>query len=155
MIDTGRSEFSEFVWPLVSDPDDQVHLRAVRTGRRFRPGVLGPGVGDRIAALPSEVREHVISGIADNGDMDGIELATSLAKIDVSLEIRKSVIESLLFRRAYRFAKEILGSTSDEVWQFLARNWHSRAELLIRKCPREFRKKLTKFLLRKPTLDES
>ena len=126
MIDTGRSEFSEFVWPLVSDPNDQVHLRALRAGRRFRPSVLGLGVGERVAALPSEVREHVISEIAYNGGMDGIELATSLAKVDVSLEVRKSVIESLLFRRAYRFAREILGSTSDEVWQFLARNWHSR-----------------------------
>ena len=126
MIDTGRSEFSEFVWPLVSDPNDQVHLRALRAGRRFRPSVLGLGVGERVAALPSEVREHVISEIAYNGGMDGIELATSLAKVDVSLEVRKSVIESLLFRRAYRFAREILGSTSDEVWKLLARNWHPR-----------------------------
>ena len=125
MIDTGRSEFSEFVWPLISDPDVQVHLNALRAGRRFRIGVLGPDAGERIAALPSEVKKHVISEIADNGDIDGIELAASLAKGEVSLEVRKSVIESLLFRRAYRFAKEILRSTPDEVWQLLARNWHS------------------------------
>jgi hypothetical protein len=33
MIDMGRAEFSEFVWPLVSDADDQIHLRVLRAGR--------------------------------------------------------------------------------------------------------------------------
>lgn len=126
MTDTGRPEFSEFVWPLISDVDNQVHLRALRAGRRFRPGVLGPDAEERIAALPEEVREHVISEIATNGGMEGIELATSLAKADKSPKVRKSAIESLVFRRADRFAKEILESSSDEVWQSLARNWHSR-----------------------------
>ena len=34
MIESGRSEFSEFVWPLVSNVDNQVHLRALRAGIR-------------------------------------------------------------------------------------------------------------------------
>lgn len=71
MIDTGRAEFSEFVWPLVSDADVQVHLHALRAGRRFGPGVLGPDAAERIA-------------------------------------------------------KEILELAPDEVWQSLARKWHSR-----------------------------
>lgn len=126
MIDTGRAEFSEFVWPLVSNADNQVHLHALRAGRRFRPGVLGPDAKERIAALPEEVRKHVISEIASYGGMDGIELATSLAKADASPKVKKSVIESLVFRRADRFAKEILESAPDEVWRSLARKWNSR-----------------------------
>ena len=126
MIDTGRAEFSEFVWPLVSDADNQVHLRTLRAGRRFRPGVLGPDAKERIAALPQELRKHVISEIASHGDMDGIELATSLAKADASPEVRKSTIESLVFRRADRFANDILASSPDEVWRSLALKWHSR-----------------------------
>ena len=126
MIDSGRAEFSEYVWPLISDPNDQVHLHALRAGRRFRTGVLGPDAEEQIAALPEEVRVHVVSEIASYGGMDGIELATSLAKADASPKVRKSTIESLLFRRADRFAKEILESSPDEVWQSLARNWHSR-----------------------------
>ncbi|MEJ1373969.1 MAG: hypothetical protein RPT94_03000 [Candidatus Sedimenticola sp. (ex Thyasira tokunagai)] len=126
MIDTGRVEFSESVWPLVSDADDQVHLRALRAGRRFRPGVLGLDAEERIAALPEEVREHVVSEIASYGGMDGIELATSLAKADASAKVRISTIESLMFRRADQFAKEILQSAPDEVWRSLAQKWHSR-----------------------------
>jgi hypothetical protein len=124
MIDTGREEFSEYLWPLISHSDDQVHLHALRAGRRFRPSVLGADAGKRIAAFPEEVREHVVSEIASNGGMDGIELATSLARNDENPEVKKSVIESLVFRRADRFAKEILESAPDEVWQSLARKWH-------------------------------
>lgn len=126
MIDTARAEFSQYIWPLISDPDSQVHLHALRSGRRFRPSVLGSDVQERIAALPEEMREHVVAEIASNGGMDGIELATLLAKSDESSEVKKSVIESLLFRRADRFAKDILESSSDEVWRSLARKWHPR-----------------------------
>jgi hypothetical protein len=56
--------------------------------------------------------------------MDGIEFATLLAKNDASSKVKKSVIESLLFRRADRFAKDILKTAPDEVWSSLARNWH-------------------------------
>ena len=126
MIDSGRATFSEFVWPLVSDEDDQVHLHALRAGRSFRPSVLGPDAENRIAALPEEVRENVISEIASNGNMDGIELAAALAGADASRKVKESVIESLVFRRADRFAKEILKSSPNEVWRSLARKWHSR-----------------------------
>ena len=126
MIDTGRAEFSEFVWPLISHADDQVHLHALRAGRRFRFGVLGPDAAERIATLPDNVRGNIISEIASIGGMDGIELAASLAKVDPDPKVRNSAIESLLFRRADRFAKEILDSAPDEVWQALASKWHAR-----------------------------
>ena len=125
MIDTGRAEFSEFVWPLVSSEDDQVHLHALRAGRTFRPSVLGSDAEEQITALPEDVRENIISEIASNGGMDGVELATSMAKIDASPKVKASVIESLVFRCADRFAKEILESAQDEVWRSLARNCHS------------------------------
>ncbi|MCK5614811.1 hypothetical protein KAR91_73800, partial [Candidatus Pacearchaeota archaeon] len=123
MISTGRAEFSEYVWPLVSDPDDQIHLQALRAGHRFRPSVLGSNIDERLSALPEEVRKHVISEIASNSGMDGIEIATNLAKTDTSQEVKMSVIDSLMFRRADRFVKEILESAPDEVWLSLAQHW--------------------------------
>lgn len=126
MIATGRAEFSQYIWPLISDPDSQVHLHALRSGRRFRPSVLGPDAQERIAALPEEVRKHVVAEIASNGGMDCIELAAGLAKSDASSQVKTSVIESLLFRHADRFVKNILESASDEVWRSLARKWHPK-----------------------------
>jgi len=126
MIDTGRAEFSQYVWPLISDPDDQVHLHALRAGKKFRPSVLGLDVQERIAALPAEVRKNVVSEIASNGGMEGIELATNLANNDEDSEVKRSVIESLLFRRANRFVTEILRTASDDVWRELAKMWHQK-----------------------------
>ena len=124
MIDTGRADFSQYIWLLFANPDDQVHLRVLRSAQSFRPSVLGPDVQDRIADLPEEVRKHVVVEMVFNGGMAGIELATNLAKHDASSEVKKSVVESLLFRRAERFAKEILESAPDEVWRSLAKERH-------------------------------
>ncbi|MCP4611098.1 MAG: hypothetical protein GY845_20510 [Planctomycetes bacterium] len=124
MIDTGRAEFSQYIWPLISNSDDQIHLHALRSGRKFRVSVLGSDAHERITALPEEVRINVLSEIVFNGGMDGIEFATLLAKNDASQEVKKSVIESLLFRRADRFAKDILETASDDVWCSLARERH-------------------------------
>ena len=124
MIDTGRAEFSQYIWPLISDPDDQIHLAALRSGRIFRISVLCSDAQKLISTLPYEVRVNVVAEIARNGGMDGIEFAALLAKNDASSEVKKAVIESLLFRRADRFAKDILKTASDEVWRSLAREWH-------------------------------
>ena len=121
---SGRAEFSEYIWPMISNPDDQVHLRVLRAGRRFRPTVLGQNIGVRIAALPQEVRRNVISEIASNGGMDSIELATDAAKNDASAKVKTAAIDSLVFRRADRFATEILKTASDDVWRALAKKWH-------------------------------
>ena len=121
MISTGRSEFAPQIWPLISDPNSQVHLEALRAGRQFRPSVLGADVQARIAQLPEEVRENVVSAIASESGMDGIELATKLAQADTSTNVLVSVIETLMFRRADRFVAEILRTAPDQVWQQLAR----------------------------------
>jgi hypothetical protein len=121
MIDTGCSEFAPQIWPLISDPDNQVHLAALRSGRQFRPSVLGVDIEALIAKLPEEVRENVVPSFAFEGDMDGIELAARLAKADPSPKVQVSVIEDLHFRGADRLVSEILCTAQDEVWQLLAR----------------------------------
>lgn len=125
MISTGRPEFAVQIWPLITDPDMQVHLSSLRRARRFRPEVLGPDVRERIAGSSEEVRQHVISEIASNGGIEGIELATSLVIADPSAAVQFAAIESLLFRRADRFATEILKTASDEVWRLLVRKGHT------------------------------
>ena len=121
MINTGRSDFAPQIWPLISNPNNQVHLVALRAGRRFRPSVLGDDIKGHIAKLPEEVRKNVISSFAYEGDMDGIELAARLAQVDPSPEVQVSLIEGLWFRRANRFVAEVLRTAPDEVWQLLAR----------------------------------
>lgn len=121
MIGTGRSEFAPQIWPLISNVDRQIHLKALRAGRRFRPSVLGPQVQEHIAQLPEEVRKNVVSEIIHNSGMDGIELGARIARDRTSPRVQAAAIEALLFRKADRIATEVLREAPDQVWSELAR----------------------------------
>ena len=125
MITTGRSEFASQIWPLISSLDSNVYLSVFRAARRFRPSVLGTDIQARITQFPEEQREHIISEIAMESGIDGIELAMKLGQADVSAMVQASVIEALQFRRADRFVLDILRSAPDEVWGLLARKGYA------------------------------
>jgi hypothetical protein len=120
MITTGRGEFAPRIWPLVANEDDQVSYRALRCAGRFRPSVLGANARDQIASLADEIRKVVLHEIAFYSGMDGIELASEIARNDSSAVVQIAVIEALLFRRADRFAAAVLRHASDEVWRAIA-----------------------------------
>mgnify|MGYP003618570216 FL=1 len=120
MITTGRPEFAEQIWPLVTHADDQIHLKALRAARQFRPSVLGASVQERLAIVPEEVRESVLAEIAMESGLDGINFVTNLAKLETSTKVQFAVIEALLFRRAERFAIAIIKVAREDIWQMLA-----------------------------------
>ncbi|WP_425106636.1 NACHT domain-containing protein [Ancylobacter sp.] len=68
MIASGRPEFGDLLWPLISHANTQVHLPALRAAKRFRPSVLGNDALARIAALPPEIRKNVLHEIASHGE---------------------------------------------------------------------------------------
>jgi len=125
MVATGRKEFSEQVWPLIANSDSQVYLNALRSTYPFRPTVLGAEIPKRLETLSEEVRANIISEIAMNSRMDGIDLATGLAVADPSGHVKVTVIESLLFRHAHRLVGQVLNKSPDQVWSQLAETWHS------------------------------
>ncbi|WP_426051452.1 hypothetical protein [Brevundimonas sp. SL161] len=124
MIATGRPEFGDLLWPVLTHEDDQVHLAALRMIEPFRPSVFGADAADRIAALPKAVRRHVLAEIAANGGMDGLDLATAIAVRDQDAEVQATVIEALAFRRADRHVTEILRTAGDPTYDLIARKGH-------------------------------
>jgi hypothetical protein len=120
MITTGKAEFASQIWPLILHENDQVYLRAFRLAYRFRPSVLGSDVEERIAGLPDEQRAVVLSQFAHESGIDGIELAARIAARDGCAQVRTSVIEALLFRRADRLVAGVPRTAPDEVWSSLA-----------------------------------
>jgi hypothetical protein len=80
MVTSGRPEFGDLLWPLIANPDQQVHLNVLRAAARFRPSVLGREAPKRIAALPPEIRKNVVHEIASYGGMDGLDLATAIMR---------------------------------------------------------------------------
>lgn len=121
MIASGRPEFVDLVWPLISHEDNQVHLRALRASRRFRPSILGGDASRKIEALPPEIRKSVLHEIAFNSGMDGMDLATAIAKGDPEPDVKATVVEALAFRRADRHVAEVLRSADDRTFDLVAR----------------------------------
>ena len=124
MIASGRPEFRDLVWPLVTHADDQVHLRALRAAKQFRPSVLGNDAPTRITSLPLKIRKHVLHEIASNSGIDGLDLATAIAKSDSEPKVKATVVDALSFRRADRHVAELLKDAGNATYDILARKGH-------------------------------
>jgi hypothetical protein len=125
MIATGRWEFADTVWPMVESTESQVYLSVMRAARWFRPSVLGFDAAKRLAAIPDASRGHILGELASRSGIEGMELATNIAKVDPNVDVQFEVIQSLFFRRGDRHALEILKTAPDAVWANLARRGYS------------------------------
>lgn len=123
-ITSGRPEFRDLVWPLITHEDDQESLPALRAARRFRPSVLGPHVLKNILALPLKVRETVVSEIVHSSGMDGLDLAAHIAKRDPDPQLKAVVISAMAFRRADRHVADVLSTVDDETLDLIYRTHH-------------------------------
>lgn len=121
MISSGRPEFLDQVWPLITHENDQVNLSALRAGRHFRPSLLGIDVARRIAALSPDIRKNVLHEIVSNSGMDGLDLAAAIAKDDPDPEMKATVVDALAFRRADRHVAEVLRYADEKTFELVAR----------------------------------
>ena len=121
MITSGRPEFADTLWPLFGHENSHVHLEALSAGVRFRPAVLGAQAETRIMALPQAIRVNVLREIASNSGMDGLDLATRLARDDKDPEVKAVVAEALDHRRADRHMLEVLETGDDATFDILVR----------------------------------
>lgn len=124
MIASGRPEFSDLLWPLVSHANTQVHLSALRAAQRFRPSVLGSDAPARIAALPPEIRKNLLHEIAMRGAIEGLNLATAVAKNDSDPDVKATVVDALSFRRADRHIADLLADAGDTTYDILVEKGH-------------------------------
>ena len=129
MIKTGRAEFADILWSFMANPDDQVYMKAMRAGGRFRPSVLGSDIEGRISQLPPKHRSHLLSELVMYGGVEGIETATSIALSDGDAKVKTSVAESLHFRRANQQMQRLLAAAPREVWQALSRKGYAEESL--------------------------
>ncbi|WP_308142533.1 NACHT domain-containing protein [Burkholderia pseudomallei] len=121
MMNSGRPEFLDSVWPLITHENDQVSLKALRNCRRFRPSLLGPDAVKRITALPSQPRLVLLHEMALHSEMDGLDLATAIAKDDPDPEVQASVADALAFRRADRHVAALLKKAKEATFDLVVR----------------------------------
>lgn len=121
MLVSGRPEFFAFVWPFITNDNEQVSLEALRNCRRFRPSVLGKGAEQKIKALPPKVRVVLLDEIAMHSAMDGLDLVTDIASDDPDPGIQASVVEALAFRRADRHVVRVLKNAGEKTYDLIVR----------------------------------
>lgn len=120
MITTGKEEFAQQIWQLIHSNDDQVYLQALRFADRFMPSVLGSDAAKWLSQLADVPRQHVLSEIASNSGMEGMELAAEVASSDPDPQVQVAVIQALLFRRGDRLVSKMLNAAPPMVWSELA-----------------------------------
>ncbi|WP_027160797.1 hypothetical protein [Mesorhizobium sp. WSM1293] len=119
MLTSGRPEFLNAIWPVITDEDEQISLQALRNCRRFRPSVLGNDAEKKIRALSPKVRSVLLHEIASHSGLDGLDLAATIAKNDSDPEVQASVINAMSFRRADRHVVEVLREAGDETFDLI------------------------------------
>ena len=117
---TGRGDFADLVWPLVSNSSDQIQGAALHIGDRIRPSVFGAHLQGDYEHLQERVRERFVSGLIFGGGIEALETAFDLAKRDPSVEVKSEAVEALLFRGAPRQAAAVLDGAEDAVWRRVA-----------------------------------
>lgn len=120
MMKTGRADFADLIWPLVSHSTDQIQSETLHLGDRIRPTVFGDHLKNDYKHLEERVRERLVSGLIFGGGIEALETAFDLAKRDPSVEVKSEAVEALLFRGAHRQATEVLDGAEDAVWQRVA-----------------------------------
>jgi len=120
MLTSGRPEFFDKVWPLITDENRQVRLDALRKCRQFRPSILGRDAEKKITSLTKQARAELLSEMAHNSGMEGLDLASNIAKDDPDPEVQASVVNVLAFRRADHHIALVLEQASDETFDRVA-----------------------------------
>lgn len=120
MLASGRVEFFDAVWPLITDNDDQISMGAVRQCERFRASILGQAAADKLRKLPTHIRTVLVAEIAWHGDADALALASTVARADPDPEIQARVVEAFAFRRADHHITAVLRNASEKTLELVA-----------------------------------
>ncbi len=121
MLTSGRPEFLDAVWPLITDENEQISLKALRNCSHFRPSILGKDAEKKIKALSQHARTVLLQEMASHSGMDGLDLASATAKNDPDPEVQAAVVEALAFRRADRHVAAVLQEAGDKAFDLIAR----------------------------------
>ena len=121
MVKSGRVEFLEAVWPLLTHENQQMQLSALRIGGRIRCSMFGDDSVPRLQELPAGVRKTLLVELAYESEADGLRLVSEVARIEPVSEIRAEVVEGLVFSGALNQAIEVLDDADDKTFDVLAR----------------------------------
>jgi hypothetical protein len=119
---SGRPDFAELVWPLVTVPERQRRLDALRSGR-LTLKVLGPRLKERVRSLPEEVASDILAELCFSGMTGEFDVAIDIAR-SLSPKVTRDVADALAFRDAHSHLALLLRDAPSGVWERIAGTTH-------------------------------
>ena len=116
---SGRAEFRERIWPLITHENEQIHLTVFGARTRFRPSVLGKDAALRLQEVCSKLRQTILGEIAMYGAMDGMDFAADVATADRDPEVKAKVAGALAYWGADRHVARVLRDTEEATFDLL------------------------------------
>ncbi len=118
MIASGRPEFADKLWPLITHENHQDRLHALSVYKPFRFNCLGDMWQKKLEGYSEGIRDDILSQIAHYGGIEGLDIATEAAIEDPSAKVKKSVLEEAYFRNSPTHLQRIIENASPEVRRY-------------------------------------
>ncbi|MBY5369565.1 hypothetical protein HFO91_21660 [Rhizobium leguminosarum] len=115
MMQTGRAEFADVLWPLIASQDHQVRSHTIQLVRRFSPSVLGNYLRDEYSSLSDQTRGSLLEDLCYHGDSSGLDAALELALSEPSVSIRFQAFSGFSFRGATTRLGELIRQSGPEL----------------------------------------
>jgi hypothetical protein len=111
VLATGSDEFSDILIPLLTNPDQQVRLRAYRSGMPFHPSSLGPDWYRTVAGWAEDHRAEFVGELTTHQGI--VEVGLIFARSDPSIAVRSAALNGLSWMGQHETVAEILQSLPD------------------------------------------
>jgi hypothetical protein len=110
ILATGSDEFTDILIPLLTNPDQQVRLRAYRSGMPFHPSSLGPDWQRTVAGWAQDQQAEFVGELTMHPGI--VEVGLIFARSDSSIAVRVAALNGLSWMGQHEAIAEILQSLS-------------------------------------------
>lgn len=122
ILATGSDEFTDILIPLLTNSDQQVRLRAYRSGMPFHPSSLGPDWRRTVAGWAEDQRAEFATELTMHQGM--IEVGLFFARFDPSFAVRLAALHGLSWMGQQDAVAEILQSLPDPQFEHAIQKFH-------------------------------
>ena len=122
ILATGSDEFTDILIPLLTDPDQQIRLRAYRSGMPFHPSSLGPDWQRTVAAWAEDQRAEFVGELTMHQGI--VEVGLIFARSDPSIAVRLAALSGLSWMGQHEAVAEILQSLPDPEFEYVIQKFY-------------------------------
>lgn len=124
MFATGSEDFSDIIWPLLEDPDEEVFWGTCHTARTFFLSSLGSDWLPRVEKWEERRRRRFVRALGREGDDETFPVLRYFAENDPDATVRADAIGELRWMGARSQFFEELSKCNDPVFEILIRKDH-------------------------------